>query len=140
MPSYRSISTLAVPIGALGSWAFMYRVGQNNPSALLIILFTLWVLAPFAVMASVSLISKRWSPRARNSFDLLTLILTVASLLVYGAAAFGALRTRPALVFLVVPLISLLALGVATLVSLDTTGFNAEPAPGTDPPACHDPC
>ena len=46
--------------GAVISLWFMYNAGRNQPSVLLIILFTLWVLSPFIGLLVLNNISKRW--------------------------------------------------------------------------------
>ncbi|MEO6245288.1 MAG: hypothetical protein ABIQ12_07610 [Opitutaceae bacterium] len=113
----RRFTLIAALVGAAGSLVFMFRVGKRNPSAVLIILFTVWVLMPFAAMVWASRCSKVWTDTARTFLHVLILILTLGSLLIYGDVAFGAPRQQPAFMFLVVPFVSLLVLGVMTFAS-----------------------
>lgn len=113
----RLAALAAAPIGAVGSLVFMFRVGHRNPSAILMGIFTLWVLAPFIAMAWTPRCLKHRPSLAQVTFQVLTLVLTLGSLLVYGEVAFGAPRPQPAFMFLVVPFASLLLIGVALLIA-----------------------
>lgn len=108
----RVAALIAVLVGAVGSLAFMFRVGRRNESALLMIAFALWVLSPFVAMARASQVSKRWSALTRATLHIIILILTPGSLLIYGNVAFGAPRPQPAFMFLVVPFASWLLIAV----------------------------
>jgi hypothetical protein len=115
---------VSVTLGAGGSLAFMFRVGRHNPSAILMILFTLWVVAPFAAMVLALLLFKKWSVGSRAWFHFFTIIVALGSSGIYGDVAFGTPRPQPAFMFLVVPFVSLIVIGaallIATLVSRST--------------------
>ncbi len=110
----RAAALIAVLIGAAGSVGFMLRVGRRNNSRILLVLFTIWVLSPFLVLAWASLVSKRWSVLTRTTLYSLALILTLGSLTVYGYVALTPPRAKVASVFLVTPLASwlLIAIGI----------------------------
>ncbi len=111
------ISSLAVgTIGALGSLCFTIHAGRNNKSVLLVLLFVIWVLSPFAALVVANVVSKRWSIFARKSLYSLMLILTVLSLVCYSGVLSPA-GTKTAFVFLVVPLISWLLIAIFILIA-----------------------
>lgn len=113
----RLASVVSVALGAVGSLAFMFRVGRHNPSVILMTLFTLWVVAPFVTMLSVPMLFKNWSVRSRAWFCFFTIIVALGSSGIYGEVAFGKPRSQPAFMFLVVPLVSLFVIGVASLIA-----------------------
>ncbi|SRR6266481_2275270 len=100
----RAVALVAVVAGAAGSLALMLYVGRRNPSRMLLLLFTLWVLSPFVGLALAAGRAQRWSVATRGTVHLVTLIVAVGSLAIYGAVAFGPPRRTPAFAFLVVPL------------------------------------
>src|ERR1019366_803038 len=109
----RSASLFAVVAGAVGSVGMMLRVGHRNPSIVLMVLFTIWVLSPFVCLVVAAALSRRWSGAMRATLHGVMLVLTVASLAIYGRVAFGAPVARPAFAFLVVPLGSWLVMVAA---------------------------
>ncbi len=46
----RAAALIALLVGAVGSVGLMLREGHRNPSRLLIVLFTFWVLSPFMAL------------------------------------------------------------------------------------------
>ena len=100
--------------GASGSAALVLYTGRRNPSLLLVAMFVLWVLAPFAGVAWASL---RW-PALRTTLDVEMIAVSACSLAVYGAVAFGPPRSQPASFFLLTPpalaLLGALAIAAAT--------------------------
>ena len=114
----RTAAAIAVVAGAAGSVALVLYAGHRNPSSVLMALFVVWVLAPFIALGWTNMISRRWSAPFRAALYTGSLLLTAASLAVYGMVALGPPRARPAFFFLVVPLVSLLL--IATTVSLAT--------------------
>jgi len=79
----RAGSLAAVVAGAVGSFGFMLRAGQRSPR-LLLFLFTLWVLSPFAALLWANMVSKRWSVVTRATLYGVTFVVTLGSLAVYG--------------------------------------------------------
>jgi hypothetical protein len=74
----RSLSLVAVVAGAVGSVGFMLRAGQRTPR-LLLVLFTIWVLSPFAALLWANIVSTRWSAIIRAVLYCVTLV-TLGSL------------------------------------------------------------
>jgi hypothetical protein len=94
---------IALLAGAAGSIGLMLLAGHRNPSRLLIALFAFWVLSPFVVLVWANIVSKRWPVLTRASLYVVMLVITLGSLAIYGALAFGSLRAKTGFVFLVVP-------------------------------------
>src|SRR6266567_1910293 len=101
----RAAALIAVLAGAVGSLAFLLQAGRRTPRFLLI-LFVLWVLSPFVALVWANLVSKRWLVLTRATLYSVMLVVTLASLAIYGAVALGLSKARPAPVFLLVPLAS----------------------------------
>jgi len=114
MEALRTPALIALPIGAVGAFGLMLSAGHRNGTRMLflLVLFTGWVLSPFVALAWAHAVSKRWSPPTRAALYLVTLIITVASLLIYAAVAFGPPRGKIAPLFVIVPPASLLLLAI----------------------------
>lgn len=113
----RNLALIAILVGAGGSLFFMFHAGHNQSSIILITLFTVWVLSPFAGVLIADRISKRWKVLSRVTLYWLILVISLGSLICYSGA-FGHLGAKPAFKFLVVPLISwLLIVTVIPIVS-----------------------
>ena len=76
-------SLVAVVAGAAGSFGLMLRAGQRTPR-LLLVLFTIWVLSPFAALLWANIVSKRWSVLTRATLYCVTLVVTLCSLATYS--------------------------------------------------------
>jgi hypothetical protein len=113
----REVARLAVVVGAGGSAGFTLRVGHRNSSRILLALFVVWVLSPFVALVLADPISKRWPILTRTTLHSVSLILTLASLAIYGVAALGPPIAKPASVFLMVPLASWLLIAIALPIS-----------------------
>jgi hypothetical protein len=107
----RGVALIAVVVGAAGSVSLMLRAG--HPPLLLLVLFTGWVLSPFVALALADIASKRWSALTRATLYGVMLILTLGSLAFYGDIVSMPPGSKPAFVFLVVPLGSWLLLTIA---------------------------
>lgn len=79
----RAVALIAVIAGAAGSVALMLRAGRRTPRFLLV-LFTVWVLAPFVALLWANMVSKRWSVVTRATLYCVTLIVALGSLAIYG--------------------------------------------------------
>jgi hypothetical protein len=112
----RTAALIALGAGAAGSVGFMLYAGQRvGAPRLLLGLFTLWVVCPFVVLAVGYVVSKRWSVLTRATLYSVTPVVTVASLTMYGAVAFGDPRPKTAVFVIVGPASLLLtAIVVAT--------------------------
>jgi hypothetical protein len=108
----RGAALIAVLAGAAGSVGLMLREGHRNPSRLLLVLFALWVLSPFMTLVWANVVSRRWSVLTRATLYVVMLVITLGSLAIYGALAFGLLRAKTGFVFLVVPAASWLLIAV----------------------------
>ncbi|HEU5022697.1 MAG TPA: hypothetical protein VFT60_12430 [Bryobacteraceae bacterium] len=97
-------SIIAIAASAILSLSFTLYAGRRNPSVLLMSLFAVWVLAPFAGMLWI------------QTFRILELTIAILSPALYGYIALGPPRQRRAATFLIVPLASwLLIVAVAII-------------------------
>lgn len=101
----RSIVLIMLLVAAAGSFVLMFRAGSQQKSVLLLVLFTGWVLAPFAALAAVVWVSHRWSVQVRTVVYVLALLVIVNSLIAYSGF-WNTPGTRNAFVFLIVPFTS----------------------------------
>jgi hypothetical protein len=101
---FRTSALIAALAGAGGSLGLMLHVGRRNDSLLLLSLFGIWVLSPFAGLGVAWVFAKRWPARVQTMLYCLTLAITLGCLAIYGNTAFGPPRAKPASVFLMVPL------------------------------------
>jgi len=90
-------------IGGCGSVGLTLWVGQNAPRVLLV-MFLLWVASPFAALLVADRSSSSWATTTRLTMQVLVLLITMASLIMYTFAATRWTRSTPA--FLMVPLAS----------------------------------
>jgi hypothetical protein len=116
----RTTALVAVIAGAAGSIGLFLHAKQHPPP-LLVVLFIIWVLAPFAVLGIAQLVSKRWAPGAQATLHVVTLAVAVVSLLIYGDDAMHHRTAHPAGVWVGVPpasvLASVVAISIAALVA-----------------------
>jgi hypothetical protein len=117
----RIAALAAAVVGAAGSVAQTVGAGARNPSRVLIGLFVLWVLSPFAALAVANWISKTWSELTRVTLYVMTFGLAIGSVFVYGVGASRMRIGKSAVIFVITAPISWLiaatALGIAALVS-----------------------
>ena len=72
----RAVALFVVFAGAASSLGSMLRAGRRTPRFLLV-LFVIWVLAPFAALAWANMVSTRWSAITRTTLYWATLVVTV---------------------------------------------------------------
>ena len=113
----RAAALIGLPVGAVGSVALTLYAGRHNESRLLVVLFAIWVLSPFVVLVLASLFSKHWSARTQMALYGVMLVLTVSSLVIYGAHALWPPRAQAAFVFVVVPPASWLLIAVVIAIA-----------------------
>jgi hypothetical protein len=113
---------IALLIGAVGSVGLMLHAGRRNNSRILLTLFTLWVLSPFLALVLANLASRRWSVLTRVALESSTLVLTLGSLIIYGAVALGPPRSKTAFIFVVVPPTSCLLIAVVIAIAALISG------------------
>jgi len=125
----RVAALIALPAGALGSVGLTLGVGHRNDSRILVLLFAGWVLSPFIAAAWGSLSSRRWPASAQAAFHGAAVVLALGSLAAYGIAVWGDLRVKPALPFLVVPLVSWVLIAAFALILRLRRGGMKAPGP-----------
>ena len=131
MTALRAVAMTTLVIGAAGSVGLMLRVGRHNNSQLLLILFALWILFPFAGFLLAGQISKHWTVLSRVTLYGVMLVVTAASLAFYGYVAFGQPIGKPASVFLVVPAASCLILAITVVPAVFLSGRRSRRNPGS---------
>jgi hypothetical protein len=112
MSSLRAVASVAAAAGAAGSLVLMHRASPDPPFVLLVC-FSVWILSPFVALALADIIGKRWPDLVRTTLYGLMLFLAAGSPLIYAGVIAMPADTRPAFVFLVVPLLSWLLIAVA---------------------------
>ena len=94
----------------------MFNAGRRQPSVLLIILFTLWVLSPFIGLLVLNNISKRWILSVRETLYWLAVVMTILSVAGYSGL-FNAPETKNAFVFLAIPFLSWVIIAVSFFIA-----------------------
>ena len=113
----RAIALIVLGAGAIASLGFMFRTGHNERSPLLIAMFTGWVLAPFAeLLFAECRLARRWPARTTTKLRYGMIIVPTVSVLYYSGSIPMPEGSRPAAVYLLVPLASLLVIGAGLLV------------------------
>jgi hypothetical protein len=100
----RTLAKFAVVIGAAGSLVLLLREGIHTPR-LLLALFIVWVLSPFAMLTWANW-RRRWGSSTRKMLYWLTLVVAALSLLMYGGLIPRPGGARVAAVYLMVPLVT----------------------------------
>ena len=104
----RTVALIALAVGAMGSLVFMFREGQHTPRFLLV-LFTIWVLSPFAALLWANTLSKRWSLPTQVTLYCVMLLVALGSLAIYGEwVDVKPAGSANAFLFVAVPPVSLL--------------------------------
>jgi hypothetical protein len=114
MPGLRAVARLALLAGAAGSIALMLRAGARQRSAVLILLFTGWVLSPFIALALAlaNMRAARWPPRMRTALSAAMIGVSVLCLTIYSMHAVRGVM-KAGFVYLVVPAAAWLLIAVA---------------------------
>jgi len=112
MSTMRVAALAAVFGGAAGSFGCMLYAGRHNDSRILLVLFTVWVLAPFAGLLGAYRASRGWTVFTRGTLYGLMLVLSLASLAVYGRVALRPPKAQAASVFVLVPPASWLLMAI----------------------------
>lgn len=111
------LALVGLGVAAAYSLGFMYFVGRKNPSVILMVLFTVWVLLPFVGLAVAQRRAARWPSRAQAVFCTVMLIVMLGSPAIYGRIAFGPPTPQPAFMFIVVPFASWTLMAIVALVA-----------------------
>lgn len=128
MRPLRALALVAVVLGAVGAVYFMLRVGHNQKSLVLLVLFFGWDVAPFVALAG-AILSPRWLPAGRVMVYITALVITVGSLVVYYRVAFGPPVAQPASRFLMVPVLSWILIAATVFLAARASG-SPTPRPG----------
>lgn len=107
------IALLVLLADAITSLTLMFMVGRRNESRILMLLFTLWVLAPYVALTMANLVSQRWAANTQAALHIMMLIVSVGTAAIYAVVAMGPPRPQPAFWFLIVPPASLLLAAIA---------------------------
>jgi len=110
------VAMVVAIIGAIGALYFMFNAGRNQKSILLIVLFTGWVLSPFAGLFLATKIPNRWIIPGRVSLYWLMIILAIGSLVAYSGVLIPS-GTKGAFIFLVTPFTSWIVITIVFLIS-----------------------
>jgi hypothetical protein len=102
---------IAVVAGWVASIAFMVRVGGDNPSIVLQVLFAAWVSSPFICLAVANTAARHWASATRTALHLVSVAITAGSVATYAGVVSLPTGSKPAFAYLVVPLLSWLLLG-----------------------------
>ena len=113
----RAAALIGLLVGAAGSLGLMLYAGRRQNSKILVLLFAIWVLSPFIALVGANLVSRRWTVPARAALYGVMLVLTLASLAIYGGVAFGYVTAKAGFVFLVVPLASWLLIAIVVAIA-----------------------
>jgi hypothetical protein len=116
----RQASLLANVAGAVGATGFLLHARQHPPKLLLMI-FVVWVLSPYAALSVASFLSQRWTSGTRTALYGVMILIALGTLTIYGADAVWPRKAQPAFVFVLVPpvagLIAITVVGVAGYLS-----------------------
>jgi|SRR5438445_1814771 len=102
----RAVTLVAAVVGAVGAIVFVLRVGHRNKSIILVAMFVIWDVAPFVGLLLAHRASRLWASTSRMALYWVTLLVTLASLAIYGVVALGPPRPKPASWFLILPVVS----------------------------------
>jgi hypothetical protein len=111
----RSVALVLVAVAAVVSFALMLHVGQYRVS-ILMFLFAVWDVSPFAGLLAAGMVSNRWSVLMRRALYSVMLFVAGASVIIYGRVVVNHPR-QPAFAFLMVPLISWVFFVVTLLIA-----------------------
>jgi hypothetical protein len=88
---------------------------------MLVLLFVIWVAAPFILLGIANVRSPRWPGRVRLTLCIITLAVTIGSLLIYLDDNIAHRTAKAAFVWVAVPpasvLVSVIAVGIAALMN-----------------------
>jgi hypothetical protein len=121
---FRVIALAVWAIGAGVSVNLTLYAGHNNKSGVLVTLFVVWVLSPFAGMLAAYVFFRRRPPVVMVTIYCLMLAITLVSLLAYSNTL-NPFAGKPAAVFLIVPLLLWVLTLIAVPVALSRSRKNA---------------
>ena len=114
----RVVALIAVLLGAVGSMGLFFHAIKHPPLVILV-LFVVWILAPYVVFLWATVISKRWTALTRTTLYSVMIVVTIGSLAVYVRDAIKPRKSQPAAVYVLVPpasgLLAVIAVSIAAL-------------------------
>jgi len=116
----RGAAAIAAVVGAVGAVALMLSVPQHR-IPFLMVLFTIWVGAPFVVLIWAIIRSRTWSVSTRGTVYIVTLLITLATVAIYGRVVVSPPKAQPAFWFVITPVLSCLVLAAAVSMSVLTS-------------------
>ena len=96
-------------VGAIASLGLMLYVGRSNKSFVLMMVFGIWVLSPFAAGIGLNRVSVRWPTTMQTKLYFAILIIAGVSMMTYTLVVLNQ-PPQPAFYFMVTPFVSLLLL------------------------------
>ena len=128
----RAAALIAVLAGAVGSVGLTLRASQGRDLGLLaVLIFAIWVLAPFVALALAHVLARRWLVHTRATLYCLMLVLTLGSLAMYVGDALRHPGTQDAFVFVAVPLVSWLLIALVIPIAALAAGRVSRRVNGT---------
>lgn len=116
----RSAALMATGAGAVGAIALMASAPQRR-IPFLMVLFAIWVGAPFVILAWTLVKSGGWPVATRITLYAVTLLVAAITVAVYGHFVAHPRPAQPAAPFVITPVVSVVfiavALGLARLMS-----------------------
>ena len=79
----RTAALVAIPAAAIGAVALFFRAA-DHPPPLLVVLFILWLISPFALLGWMHVAARRWTASTQTALRGVTIVITLASLAIYG--------------------------------------------------------
>jgi len=117
----RAAALIALLTGAAGSVGLWFHASQHPP-LLIVVLFVIWVLSPFAALLLADVVSKRWSVLTRAALHSVMLVVTAGSLAIYAYDALRGRKAQAAFWYVLVPPASLLLIAMVVLIAALISG------------------
>lgn len=111
----RVAALAALTIGAIGSLAFMARMGRHQSSLLVIILFVVWDAAPFVLLGLTVRLADSWNAQLRAAVYSVSVAVSIASLGVYVLDTLAPPHPQPAFMYVLVPPLAVVAAAIVLL-------------------------
>ena len=112
------MALIAVLAAAAGSLALFFRAARHTPP-ILILMFVIWILVPFAMLLLAHRRAARWPPELRSVLHVVMVLVALGSLAAYGDDALRPRTAQAAFMYVVVAPLSCAviaaALGMAAL-------------------------
>jgi hypothetical protein len=112
MAGLRVAALMATVFGAVGAVGLLRRA-QEHPPPLLVVLFVIWVMAPFAALTVANIVSTQWPRPVRLTLHVATIVVAFASIAVYLDDNISHRTAKKAFVYVAVPPVSVIACAVA---------------------------